>query len=74
MFLQLTKCFVQPKNPKETQLNKIFESNFPLGKEILIKSNKFDQYLISQKIFIKEWDIISYYGTSKSKTTVKTKR
>lgn len=73
MFMKPTKCYVQPKFPKVNQHNKVYISDFPLGKEILIKSDKFDQYFITQELFIKEWSIISYYGNTKFKRNIQTK-
>lgn len=65
MFGKPTKCWVKPKKPTFNQENKFFYADFPLDKNILIKSDQYDQYYISQKQFMEEWEITSYFGISK---------
>jgi len=72
MFGRPTKCWVRPKEPTFNQEDKNFYCNFPLGEKILINSDQYDQYYITQAQFKEQWEIISYFGASKY-GTIKTK-
>jgi hypothetical protein len=67
LFNRPYKCYVFPKKMRDNQVNSVFFSNFPLGKNVSIyqfdiKGDKDKWYHMDEKEFMEHWEILSYVG------------